>query len=352
MKKLVLIGCGGIGAYHLEHFVQFKDIELAGFCDLLPDRAEDFVRRAGSGKAYTDFITMYDEIQPDMAFICVPPTCHGRIEFETIRRGIPFFVEKPLALDLSLAKELVRQVEAKGLIAASGFQCRYDSINDTAREFIAGNPVLHVAASRVGGIPDAPWWNVKSTSGGQLVEQTIHQLDMLRYLLQSEPDTIYSVASRGYITQEENPGYFTDDLSTTLITFQNGVTCTMMTGCYSLNGASWDSKMTFGSRSARMDYHLCDKVSMFGVDEADQAAETQGTIAGDGTQRKSESEVGVTVKSQVDFGLVCDRTFVDAVLSGDASRVRSPYGDAYKSVAFALACNQSMETGMPVKVVY
>ena len=139
MKKLVLIGCGGIGAYHLEHFVQFKDIELAGFCDLLLDRAEDFVRRAGSGKAYTDFAAMYDEIQPDMAFICVPPTCHGRIEFETIRRGIPFFVEKPLALDLSLAKELVRQVEAKGLIAASGFQCRYDSINDTAREFIAGN---------------------------------------------------------------------------------------------------------------------------------------------------------------------------------------------------------------------
>ena len=295
---------------------------------------------------------MYEETQPDMAFICVPPTCHGRIEFETIRRGIPFFVEKPLALDLPLAKELVRQVEEKGLVAASGFQCRYDNINDTARAFIAENPILHVAASRVGGIPDAPWWNVKSTSGGQLVEQAIHQLDMLRYLLQSEPDTVYSVASRGYITQEENPGYFTDDLSTTLITFQNGVTCTMMAGCYSLNGASWDSKMTFGSRSARMDYHLCEKVSMFGVSETDKAAETQGTIAGDGTQRKNENEVGVTVRNQADFGLICDRTFVDAVLSGDASRVRSPYADAYKSVAFALACNQSMESGQPVKVVY
>ncbi|WP_217960033.1 Gfo/Idh/MocA family protein [Acutalibacter muris] len=352
MKKLVLIGCGGIGAYHLEHLVQFKDIELAGFCDLLLDRAEDFALRAGGGKAYTDFITMYDETQPDMVFICVPPTCHGKIEFETIRRGIPFFVEKPLALDLSLAKELVRQVDAKGLIAASGFQCRYDNINDTAREFIQEHPILHVAASCVGGIPDAPWWNVKSTSGGQLVEQTIHQLDMLRYLLQSEPDTVYSVASRGYITQEESPGYFTDDLSTTLITFQNGVTCTMMTGCYSLNGAAWDSKMTFGSRSARMDYHLCEKVSLFGVNEADKTSETQGTIAGDGTQRKSENEVGVTVKNQIDFGLTCDRTFVDAVLTGDASRVRSPYRDAYKSVAFALACNKSMESGQPVKVVY
>ncbi len=352
MKKLALIGCGGIGAYHLEHFLQFHDIELAGFCDLILERAENFAKQAGSGKAYTDFMTMYEEIKPDMVFICIPPTCHGRIEFETIRRGIPFFVEKPLALDMDLAKELVRQVEEKGLIAASGFQCRYDNINDAAREFIEKNQILHVAASRVGGIPDAPWWNVKSTSGGQLVEQTIHQMDMLRYLLKSEPDTVYSVASRGYITQEENPGYFTDDLSTTLITFQNGVTCTMMTGCYSLDGASWDSKMTFGSRSARMDYYLCTKATLYGIDEQDKAAQVAGTIAGDGTQRKSDNEVGITVNSQVDFGLVCDRTFVDAVLTGDPSKIRSPYADAYKSVAFTLACNKSMETGLPVKVVY
>ena len=203
MKKLALIGCGGIGSYHLSHFVQFKDIELAGFCDLILERAENFVKQAGSGKAFSNFIEMYDEIQPDMVFICVPPTCHGQIEFETIRRGIPFFVEKPLSLDIDLAKELVRQVEEKGLIAASGFQCRYDDINDAAKAYIKDHQILHVAASRVGGIPDAPWWNVKATSGGQLVEQTIHQMDMLRYLLDSEPDTVYSVASRGYITQEE-----------------------------------------------------------------------------------------------------------------------------------------------------
>ena len=352
MKKLALIGCGGIGSYHLSHFVQFKDIELAGFCDLIIERAENFVKKAGSGKAFTDFVEMYDEIKPDMVFICVPPTCHGRIEFETIKRNIPFFVEKPLALDMCMAKEMVRQVTEKGLIAASGFQCRYDDINDAAKAYIKDHQILHVAASRVGGIPDAPWWNVKATSGGQLVEQTIHQMDMLRYLLDSEPDTVYSVPSRGYITQEECPGYYTDDLTTTLITFKNGTTCTMMTGCYSLNGASWDSKMTFGSRSSRMDYYLCSKVTTYGVAEADKAAEVAGTISGDGTQRKSDNEVGVTTKSTIDFGVKCDRTFIDAVLTGDPSKIRSPYADAYKSVAFTIACNKSMETGMPVKVEY
>lgn len=62
-----------------------------------------------------------------------------------------------------------------------------------------------------------------------MAEQTIHQMDMLNYLLNTESDTMYSVVGRGYITQEENPGYFTGDLSTTLIIFQNGIACAMMT---------------------------------------------------------------------------------------------------------------------------
>ena len=51
MKKLCIIGCGGIGTYHLGHFLDYKDIELAGFCDLVTRKAEAFVKRAGQGKA-------------------------------------------------------------------------------------------------------------------------------------------------------------------------------------------------------------------------------------------------------------------------------------------------------------
>jgi len=351
-KKLALIGCGGIGAYHLENFLKMDGlVEPAGFCDLIESRAEAFVRQAGSGDAFSSFIEMYDRVNPDMVFICVPPTCHGEIEFETIRRGIPFFVEKPLSLDAGLAKEMLRQVQEKNLITASGFQCRYDDINVAAKEYISNHPIVHVQASRVGGIPEVPWWRLKTTSGGQLVEQTIHQMDMLRYLLEDEPDTVYSIASSGYITQEECPGYLNDDLSTTVITFQKGTTCTMMTGCYSLGPSAWDSKMTFGARDSRMDYHLITKATIFGLGEETQKADNLGgVVSGDGMQRKSENETGKTVHSTNDFGVACDRTFIKAVLSGDPSKIRSCYADALKSVAFTLACNQSMETGLPVKV--
>jgi predicted dehydrogenase len=353
MKKLALIGCGGIGAYHLEHFTQWKDISLAGFCDITLERAEAFVKKAGQGKAFSDYVEMYDKVKPDLVFICVPPTCHGNIEFETIKRGIPFFVEKPLSLDGELAAEMTSLVEKQKLIAASGFQCRYDNINDAAKKYIAANKVLAVQASRVGGIPEVPWWRNKFTSGGQLVEQTIHQMDMLRYLLGTEPDTVYSVAGRGWINQKECPGYFTDDLSTTLITFKNGVTATMITGCYAKNAVCWESKMTFGARDSRMDYVLCANVTVYTEGKAAaKKGKSASVVKGDGVQDKDAGEHSDVTKSDVDFGLICDRTFVDAAITGNGSKIRSPYADAYKSVIFTLACNRSMETGFPVKVVY
>ena len=351
MKKLALIGCGLIGEYHLGHFMQFKDISLAGFCDVTLERAEKFVKKAGQGKAFSDYLEMYDKIKPDMVFICIPPTCHGNIEFETIKRGIPFFVEKPLSVDLDLAEEMKNQVEKQKLIAASGFQCRYDNINEAAKKYIKSNKILAVQASRVGGIPEVPWWRNKFTSGGQLVEQTIHQMDMLRYLLGVEPDTVYSVAGRGYITQKECPGYFTDDLSTTLITFKNGLTATMLTGCYAKNGVCWESKMTFGTRESRMDYVLCDKVTVYTKGEKPAAkGKTASVVKGDGVQDRDSGEHTEITKSNVDFGTLCDRTFIDAVLTGDPSKIRSPYTDAFKSVVFTLACNKSMDTGMPVVI--
>jgi predicted dehydrogenase len=98
-KRVAIVGCGGIGGYHLGHLVQFTDIvELVGFCDLIPERAEGFVEKAGCGQAFTDFREMYDAVNPEIVFICVPPYCHGEIEYETIERNIPFFVEKPVSL--------------------------------------------------------------------------------------------------------------------------------------------------------------------------------------------------------------------------------------------------------------
>ena len=347
-KKLAIIGCGGIGTYHLGHFLGFTDIiELAGFCDLIPERAESFVEKAGSGKAYTDYLEMYDEVKPDMVFICIPPYCHGEIEFETIRRGIPFFVEKPLALDLDLARRIRDAAEEKNLITASGFQCRYSKLVVPNVEFCRNNEIVFIDCTRIGGVPGVFWWKDKDLSGGQIVEQTIHQFDIIRYVF-GEPEEVCTYGTRGFV--KGIPDYNTDDCSVTIVKFQNGTIGTISTGDYAKTGNSFDSKIIFSAADKRAELKILGTFEVFGEKPAEPAPEKDGfVIKGDGALGEATGD-SILYREEGDAGILCDRTFIEAVISGDGSKIRSPYRDAFKSVAFTMACNESMATGKPVKV--
>ena len=348
MKKLAIIGCGGIGSYHLGHFLQYTDIELAGFCDLIPERAQAFVEKAGKGKAFTDWREMYDEIQPDMVFICIPPYAHGEIEFETIRRGIPMFVEKPVALDMDLARKIRDEVEKAGLITAVGFQCRYSSIVKETQEFVKRHEINFVNCFRMGGIPGTPWWKVKSLSGGQIVEQTVHNFDMIRYIM-GDPTEVYTMGTRGFVKDVED--YDTDDLTTTTIRFAGGALGTVSTGCYATGGQCCDNTITFSAKDARLNHYILSKVDIYGETPAVQEEGSSEVVKGDG-KMSADGGQAITIKANNDGGVLCDRTFVDAVLTGDGSKILSPYADAVKTLEFVLACNKSMEENRPIKLEY
>ncbi len=347
MKKLAMIGCGGIGNYHLGHFLGFKDIvELAGFCDLIPEKAEDFVRRAGSGKAYTNYLEMYDEVKPDMVFICVPPYCHGEIEFETIKRGIHFFVEKPLALDLDLARSIRDAAEEKGLITASGFQCRYSNLVEPNVKFCKENQVIFIDCTRIGGVPEMWWWRDKNVSGGQIVEQTIHQFDIIRYVF-GEPVEVCTYGTRGYVNEWEN--YNTEDCSVTIVKFASGAIGTISTGDYAIKGESFDSKIVFSTRDSRAELKILGSFEVFTNRPAEKAESDGFIVKGDGAMVQGDTLI-TQYRQDGDAGILCDRTFIEAVISGDGSKVRSPYRDALKSLAFTMACNESRASGKPGKV--
>ena len=327
MRKLAMIGCGGIGGYHLSNFLKLEEglVDIVGFCDLIPERAEAFAKKAGKGKVFTDYKKMYDEVKPDMVFICVPPYKHGELDFETIERGIHLFVEKPIALDLDLAKKIRDKIAEKNLVSAVGFQLRYDSLTCDIKNFVNNNNIITAQVSRISGVPTVDWWRKRELSGGQLVEMSIHQMDLLRYFL-GDVETVYSVPTTGFIKDSDIPGYDMDDVSTSVFTFNRGITGTMITGCYDLESkCGWDSKITLGSTASTLDFHVASDVKIHGT-------------------------VNEEIRSAGDYGVKCDRTFIEAVISGDTSKIRSPYCDAVKTLAFVLGCNESMKTGLPVKI--
>lgn len=138
-----------------------------------------------------------------------------------------------------------------------------------------------------------------------------------------------------------------------MVKFKNGALATISTGCYATKGNSMDSKTIFSSKDSRAEFYIADSLKLFGYGELNLSNDDDGTpkgvYEGDGTLGAGKS--GETLfKEENDYSYLCDRTFVDAVISGDGSKILSPYEDAVCSLEFTLACNRSMAIGLPVKI--
>ena len=344
--RVALIGCGTIGRYHLNHFKMMDDVDVVGVCDIIPERADRFASEVNC-KPFSCFKKMYDTVSPDCVFIGIPPYCHGEVEFETIARGIPMFVEKPVGLEPEQFLEIRDRIRAAGLITASGLQLRYESNIAVLKAFAQRHRIVQSSLVRVGGIPEVPWWKVRSLSGGQLVEQTIHQVDMMRNVMRDEPVEVFSFGGKDVVRGIS--GFDVEDTSVSLVRFEKGALATITTGCYATGSECADNKLTFGAVDARADYYMFDKVAVYGeADEESDAGANAEVVQGDG--RMVSKGAAKIYRPEGDCGMLCDHTFIEAARTGDPSAIQSPYEDAVKSVLFTLACNESMDTGKPVRV--
>jgi myo-inositol 2-dehydrogenase/D-chiro-inositol 1-dehydrogenase len=319
--RVGIVGCGGIGNWHVNHLEQMDDVKIVATCDVMAERANDLAKRFGA-TVYTSHRPMYEQEKLDAVFICIPPGAHTDTETMAAERGIHIFVEKPMTVCMEQAHTIADAIDKAGIVSAVGFQDRYLDIIDNLRTFLEGKKVGLFTGAWVGGMPTVPWWRVKAESGGQIVEQTIHLYDLAR-LLFGEVDTVYAAAGKGIMVGIEN--YDVEDYSSVLLTFKNGVIGNIITGDY-LKDAVPRNGIEIYCEDARIEYELRSAVryhSRYLVREERRA---------------------------IDQGMRSDRTFIDAVKAKDPTMVRSPYRDALKSLAVTIAANESLETGDPIKV--
>lgn len=354
MKTLALIGCGEITKMHTNDFNQMKDIVTPiAFCDLIEERAIDRANRCGgTAKVYTDYKLMLDEMKPDMVFIAVPPYCHGEIEMDLIERGIPFFVQKPMTLDLDFARKVRDLVKEKNIITAVGLQSRYSDVCAPAIEYAKTHDVVRVHAVMGGGIPRAEWWRDRKLSGGKIVETSIHQLDLMRYIM-GDVDEVFAMGTEGFVGQDDFPGYDTEDAFTAILKFKNGAIATLVDGNYSKTLDSMSgTNIVFSTREGRGELPggSVGTFEIYGEKGEDYDASNIRPYwdLNGGVEPRRNTLTRYENKSDMD--LDCDRAFVEAVISGDASKIRTSYGDIFGTLALVLALRKSLDTGLPVKV--
>jgi predicted dehydrogenase len=215
--RVGLLGCGGIAARHAGAVAALSDrMELVACCGRDLERTQAFASSHG-GNAFIDLDRMIDE-GVDLVIATLPPyNRHGEIE-NAASRGVNLLVEKPIALSADAADRMVDAIDAAGVVAAIGFMYRFGDAVRRWRAMHSGRAGLYVGGYYCNAL-HAHWWRKREMSGGQILEQAIHQIDLIRHLI-GEPDTVYSRFAN--LFHRDVPGYDVEDLSATIFGWDDG----------------------------------------------------------------------------------------------------------------------------------
>ena len=182
--RLGVVGAGGIAARHLAALEQDggEGVTVVAHLARGIERAAAAATRFG-GTAYTDLDAFIAEGRPDAVLVTLPPAEHGAVERALIAARIPVLVEKPLGLDLGTPLAIADSIETSGLVAAAGYNWRALDTLDRVRQLLAETPAQMVLGRFHIGTPATPWWRVQAQSGGQMLEQACHLIDLARHLV-------------------------------------------------------------------------------------------------------------------------------------------------------------------------
>ena len=317
--RLGFIGTGGIAQGHMDRLTQMEGVEAAAHCDVLLERAEQSAAKFG-GQAFDDYRRMLDAVQLEGVVICTPPFAHGDIEAACCDLGLHLLLEKPVAINTDVARRVQRRVEESGVATVVAYKYRWDDHVNKAREMLRDKAIGLAVGSFWGGLPGTPWWRVMAESGGQMVEQTTHIVDMARYLVGDVKTVQAFYALRGLT---EVPDLDVPDVGTVNLVFESGAVGNISNTCM-LSG--WG---TSGLRVMAKGFTL--------------------EVVWGRLTWNAEGEAG-EYQQQTDGYQGEDEAFV-AAIRGDRSKVNSDYADGAKSLAVSYAANVSAERGGEVVAV-
>ena len=180
---------------------------------------------------------MLDAEALDLLIVALPPFAHaGQVE-EAARRGIHLLVEKPIALTCERAAAMVEA--ARGVTAACGFMYRFGGAVERWDRLVAEGAVGRIAqfsGSFHCNALHAPWWRDRALSGGQMVEQLIHIVDLARVSL-GMPRSVFARTARfGHL---DVPGYTAEDISAMILTYDSGAMAVLHASNLAVPGR-WD----------------------------------------------------------------------------------------------------------------
>jgi predicted dehydrogenase len=326
MKPLrtAILGCGGFANRHAQNLITLpEEIEFVAFCDHHDYNAREFSEKYTGGKAsiFTEPRAMFEKADLDLLLICLPPFAHTDEVHLAAQHGVHVFIEKPVALSSDDAWSMVEAAEKAGVKTQVGFMLRFGAAIERLRELLTSGevgPAGLMSARYFCNSLHAPWWRDRSKSGGQLVEQVIHMVDLMRYLM---GDAVSAYSRQENLFHRDVPDYTVEDVSATVFGFQGGALGVI----YATNGAipgKWINDYRFVSGKLTAEFTNANNAVFHYTAEDPVRAET--------------------IQSQKNIHLAELQDLLTAIRTDGSTR--TPLREGAKSLDMALAATRSAET--------
>lgn len=233
--KYALIGCGRIAINHIKAVIN-NQLELVAVCDVLPNKMEELLSKQGLAEnkeilRYTDYRQMIAE-HPEIQLISIATESgsHAEIALYCIDKGINLIIEKPMAMSIADADEIIRRADANHVKVSACHQNRFNIAVQKLRKAVEAGRFgklshgsIHVRWNRNKDYyTQAPWRGTWAQDGGALMNQCIHGIDLLRWMMGSEVVSVY-----GQTKQQFHHYLEAEDVGMAVVNFANGAVATI-----------------------------------------------------------------------------------------------------------------------------
>lgn len=231
--KYALIGCGRIAVNHIKAAVN-SNLEIVAVCDLIPESVDILFQKAGyegTPARYFDYKKMIEE-HPEIELISIATDSgeHAKIALYCIEKGIHLIIEKPIAMSIADADEIIEKSEEKHVKVAACHQNRFNvavqemrKALETGRFGKLSHGSINVRWNRNKDYYDQASWRGKwASDGGALMNQCIHGIDLLRWMMGDEIEEIY-----GATRQQFHDYLECEDVGMAVVKFKNGAVGTI-----------------------------------------------------------------------------------------------------------------------------
>ncbi len=241
--RIGIVGCGGIAnGKHLPSLSKLKNVHLAGFCDIIEERAQKAAKEYGDDKALVtaNYKKLLEDKTIDVIHVCTPNSSHADIAVDAMEAGKHVLSEKPMAKSAKDARRMVEAAKRTGKKFTVGYNNRYRPDSWHLHQLCAQGDLGEIYMAKAHAIRRraVPTWGVfldeEKQGGGPLIDIGTHALDLTLWMMNNyEPKTVVGSVYRKLADTENaanafgpwDPKLFTvEDSAFGFITMKNGAT--------------------------------------------------------------------------------------------------------------------------------